>query len=265
MIRKLTEKDHEKVMAFLSDEAAFNLFIIGDIENFGYDSDFQEIWAEFDGEGGIQAVCLRYYQNFLVYAKGDFDAAVFADIMLQGAGPDVVQGKVDVMTRFDQLPGISFGKQRSMFFAELKDTAQLDEPEIPARFKKAGVEDVDRLLGLRSQIAEFTITASSRDSLVRGIESGAGRTFFIEENGEIFASASTTAENTYSAMVVGVATRPDSRRKGYASLCMSALCREVLDEGKTLCLFYDNPEAGTIYKRLGFRDIGMWKMYLKES
>lgn len=265
MIRKLAEKDHEKVMAFLSDEAAFNLFIIGDIANFGYDSDFQEVWAEFSREDRIQAVCLRYYQNFLVYAKGDFDAPAFAKIMLQGSGPDVVQGKVDVMERFEKLSGISFGKQRSMFFAELKDTIKLDKPEIPRRVKKASVKDVNRLLDLRRQIAEFTTTESSRDSLIRGIETGAGRAFYMEEDGEIVASASTTAENTYSAMIVGVATKPECRRKGYASLCMSALCREVLDEGKTLCLFYDNPEAGTIYKRLGFQDIGMWKMYLKES
>jgi hypothetical protein len=35
----------------------------------------------------------------------------------------------------------------------------------------------------------------------------------------------------------------------------------VLDEGKTLCLFYNTPEEGRIYKRLGFKDIGMWTMH----
>ncbi|TKI86654.1 GNAT family N-acetyltransferase, partial [Bacillus cereus] len=32
-------------------------------------------------------------------------------------------------------------------------------------------------------------------------------------------------------------------------------------ESRTLCLFYNNPVAGRIYKRLGFKDIGMWTMY----
>jgi predicted GNAT family acetyltransferase len=41
---------------------------------------------------------------------------------------------------------------------------------------------------------------------------------------------------------------------------MNALCLDVLAEGKTLCLFYDNPKAGSIYKRLGFKDIGFWSM-----
>jgi uncharacterized protein len=31
MIRKLTEKDHEQVLTFLSEEPSMNLFIIGDI------------------------------------------------------------------------------------------------------------------------------------------------------------------------------------------------------------------------------------------
>ena len=42
---------------------------------------------------------------------------------------------------------------------------------------------------------------------------------------------------------------------------MQKLFKDVMDEGKLLCLFYDNPEAGRIYKRLGFTDIGMWTMY----
>lgn len=42
---------------------------------------------------------------------------------------------------------------------------------------------------------------------------------------------------------------------------MEKLMADVLEEGKSLCLFYDNPEAGRIYKRLGFKDIGRWTMY----
>lgn len=39
MIRKLIVFDNEEVMVFLKFEVIFNLFIIGDIENFGYESD----------------------------------------------------------------------------------------------------------------------------------------------------------------------------------------------------------------------------------
>ncbi|OUB03999.1 acetyltransferase [[Bacillus thuringiensis] serovar konkukian] len=43
MMRKLSKKDHEQVFTYLKEEAALNLFIIGDIEAFGYDTDFQEL------------------------------------------------------------------------------------------------------------------------------------------------------------------------------------------------------------------------------
>jgi len=43
MIRKLIESDRKATLDFLSDEPAINLFIIGDIENFGFDEGFQQI------------------------------------------------------------------------------------------------------------------------------------------------------------------------------------------------------------------------------
>lgn len=45
MIRKLTKEDHVKVMELVEPKAAENLFIIGDIEAFGYDSDIQDVWG----------------------------------------------------------------------------------------------------------------------------------------------------------------------------------------------------------------------------
>ena len=81
MIRKLTDHDHEQVLAFLSEEPSINLFIIGDIEAFGYSSESQEIWAEFDEHNTIKAVLLRFHQSFIPYAKGEFDTNGFASIM----------------------------------------------------------------------------------------------------------------------------------------------------------------------------------------
>ena len=70
----------------------------------------------------------------------------------------------------------------------------------------------------------------------------------------------TAAENSKSAMVVAVATHKDYRKRGFMAQCLSKLCRDLLNENKTLCLFYDNPEAGSVYHKLGFKTIGKWKM-----
>jgi predicted GNAT family acetyltransferase len=61
-------------------------------------------------------------------------------------------------------------------------------------------------------------------------------------------------------MVVSVATMMVHRGKGLMCMCLSRLCQDVLAEGKSLCLFYDNPEAGKVYHRLGFKSIDNWVM-----
>lgn len=260
MIRKLTLQDHEKVLKFLTEEKAINLFIIGDIENFGYAEDFQDLWAEFDSENNINAVLLRYYDSFIPYAKGDFNVEGFTEL-IKGFGKKVVlSGKAGVTEPFETIPELSLGKKRSMYFAEVTED-QLINKAVDDRIKKATIDDVDRLIALHTQIDEFSPTEESRSMLVRTFESGSGRTMYMEEQGEMIAAVSTTAENSYSAMIVGVCTQPNYRQKGYASVCLSALCKEVIGEGKTLCLFYDNSAAGKIYKRLGFKEIGKWNMY----
>jgi predicted GNAT family acetyltransferase len=92
-----------------------------------------------------------------------------------------------------------------------------------------------------------------------------GSTFFIEEEGIVLSTVATTAETTKSAMVVAVATIESARSRGLASILMKHLMNEYFEvKGKYLCLFYDNPKAGNIYKRLGFKDVDKWVMLTKE-
>ena len=77
-------------------------------------------------------------------------------------------------------------------------------------------------------------------------------------------TAQTAAENSKSAMVVSVATRKDYRCQGLMTQVLSKLCQDLLNEQKTLCLFYDNPEAGAVYHNLGFKTIVKWKMIVRQ-
>lgn len=72
MIRKLTKKDHEQVFSFLKEEVALNLFIIGDIEAFGYETDFQELWGAFEESGTLKSILLRFHDAFIPYSKEEF-------------------------------------------------------------------------------------------------------------------------------------------------------------------------------------------------
>ncbi len=65
-------------------------------------------------------------------------------------------------------------------------------------------------------------------------------------------------------MIGGVFTPAPWRRRGYASAALTHLCARLLAQGKQPCLFYDNPAAGVIYRRLGFEDIGPWHLVFLE-
>lgn len=83
MIRKLTEKDRETTLEFVRRQPAENLFIIGDIETYGFNDENQEIWGAFNSWHELSAVLLRFYENFIPYTRdiASFDGEGFAAIL----------------------------------------------------------------------------------------------------------------------------------------------------------------------------------------
>ncbi|GGF64136.1 N-acetyltransferase [Paenibacillus albidus] len=262
MIRKLTENDRAALMELLLTEPALNLFIIGDVENFGFEQDFMELWGDIDPASGIiQAGLLRFYDSYLPFAGGPFEEKALAEIITQDPKFSMLSGPADIVHKISR--SISFRKEKQLHFAELKNISKplLEAVSSGAPIRKATVDEVEAVCRLTDQITEFESNReSSRKSLKKTLESGTGRTYYLEHEGQVIATASTTAENSRSAMVIGVATHPDYRQQGLATRLAAQLCADVLNEGKSLCLFYDNPKAGVIYKRLGFQDIGNWAM-----
>jgi predicted GNAT family acetyltransferase len=115
---------------------------------------------------------------------------------------------------------------------------------------------------LRQRIKEFEASPDPA-MLYHTLKNKEGRAWVIEERGQIVAVAQSAAESERLAMIVGVCTHPAWRQRGYASACMARLCRALSAEGKIPCLFYDNPNAGRIYKRLGFEDFARWGMVIR--
>ena len=259
MIRKLAEQDRKQVMEYLSEEPAVNLFLLGDIEVFGFDKDFQEVWGSFDERGALGGVLLRYRDNFIPYFKDDeFDDSGFKQIIKEHEGNTMISGVERIVKNYTQLlPG---RKYKSMYFCELTHDKKLKETD--ADIKIAVKQDAGRIAELMAQIEEFERPSTEKEIEDR-IEDRSGRAYFIEDSsGKMLSIAQTTAENSQSAMVVGVATEKGYRNRGLMSACLSKLCRDVLGEGKTLCLFYDNPRAGSVYLGMGFEPIDNWVMIL---
>jgi predicted GNAT family acetyltransferase len=261
MIRKLVEQDREMTMQFVSVKPAENLFIIGDIEGYGFHSDIQTLWGDFSAEGELRAVLLKYDKNFILYAPAAFDNEGIASIINQDSSFTYLSGIEEMVNLITPFIKKEAKKPRVMYYAKCETALLL--PEIPddVLIEKAVPDDAAEIIAQMKAIPEFAHGNYSVEHKKSSLEKGFGRAYYVKDNNVIVSSASSTAENSQSAMIVGVGTLVDHQNKGLASYCMSKLCGELLAEGKMLCLFYDNPAAGSIYKRIGFVDIGKWSMW----
>ncbi|MBM7602395.1 putative GNAT family acetyltransferase [Metabacillus crassostreae] len=265
MIRRLNKEDHESVMMLIGHKPAENLFILGDIEAFGYDSDIQEIWGQFQHDKLI-AILLRYDQNYIPFSEQDYDVKGFAEIINHHSTRFELSGLKHVVEPIKGYINREVRKHSETYYAKCTGLSyKVDNEKINQATYLQSLEYQENIEMLCS-IPEFALGNFSIESRERAEKYKTGRTYIVRnEEGEMVASASTTAENSQSAMIVGVGTKPSFERRGYATLCMEKLCSELLAEGKSLCLFYDNPAAGKIYKRLGFSDIGLWTMIRYEG
>ncbi len=260
MIRKLTQNDYEEVMALVGKKPAENLFIIGDIEAYGYESEFQELWGQFEN-GDLIAVLLRYNNNYIPYSEQSYDVEAFAEIINQNPNPIEISGLKHLVDPLRKFVNRDIKEDKEMYYAKCTKLNYEVDPEQLKKVTYLQPDEYEENIEMLRSIPEFANSNMSVESRERAEKYKTGRTYIIRnEEGIMVSSASTTAENSQSAMIVGVGTRPGYERRGYATRCMEKLCSDLLAEGKTLCLFYDNPKAGNIYKRLGIVDIGMWTM-----
>jgi predicted GNAT family acetyltransferase len=266
MIRKLTQADEQSVLTYLYQEPQINLFIIGDIENFGFHVDFQEVYGEFDGERYL-SVLLRYKENIIYYSH---DIKFNTDwLSIIGAMKfDFISGKKALTDLL--YPYFSNFKEKTMYFAEatsLDPSFQVDRTMVKVAKSR---EEYGQIFDLLIRIEEFdSMKTAQRESYIndrmRDSRSNSMQVMIVEDD-VCVSTAATVADTNKSAMIVAVATDITARNKGYASKVMIALMDEYINtRKKSLCLFFDNPKAGKIYHRLGFKDMDQWVMLVRKS
>lgn len=81
---------------------------------------------------------------------------------------------------------------------------------------------------------------------------------FVWENGGLVSIAGKARPIGGGISVGPVYTPPEYRRRGYASACVSSLCRLLLASGYKYCSLYTdlgNPTSNSIYQRIGFTPV----------
>ncbi len=256
----LTNQDIPAVRANIAAEKEMNLFIEGDIEQYGLETETVSIWAfgkDWD------CLLLRYYSNFIISSNKDqFDVQALADF-LQDQEIQCISAKETILQQlapyYPDLPfqgtylcrlerehfkKIRTGKEQILKLDSSHSQNIVDLYKLIEEFAKPYIEHEEEKL------------TQTRENYEKGCDG-----YGIFKDGVLVCTAYTTATTRSGAMIIGVATHPAYRQRGYASMVMNHLCEQGFERGLIfLCLFYDNPAAGAMYHRLGFETIGRWAM-----
>jgi len=255
-LRLLTDDDKAALRALLARDPLYNFFMIGDLEMLGLGAPGLSFWGQFSLEGELIGAAMRYRVNWCFYASDDCDPRLLARLVDDYPESHAINGHPDQVNPIvARLERYTVRELHTSYYCRLRLDTTSPAPAWPTR--RATAADVDALVKL---YATAGLMRRDADGLRRTLDKG--RIVVTEKDGWIVSSVMTIVETSTAAMIGGVFTPEPWRNRGYASAAMIHLCAELIAKGKQPRLFYDDPAAGTIYRRLGFEDIGPWNMVL---
>ena len=225
--------------------------------------------ASLHGAGGVAACALRTPPHGLLVTRGEREAfrALLEDLGEEAASLPSVGGPEPASAAFAALWAECWGggvrllmRQRLYALSEVTPLAA----RAPGRLRPATDGDFARIVdwtaGFLREAATLDPTppeALARERLQAG-------SVFVWEHGRPVSMAAWTGKTASGVRVNLVYTPPEERRRGYASACVAALTRRLLEAGNRYCCLYAdlaNPVSNAIYQRIGYRAVCDWAVH----
>ena len=262
MILKVNDDLKKRFWEYVSHEESINLFIIGDVESYGFDTDFQEVWFQVNEKDNITSVILKYYSSLIVYSyENNFNIDELIK-HIDNLDISIINGKKSVIDRLISKYK-KFKSKKECYFCSLKKLEDIDLSRMSHyKIEEASIDDLNKVYNFLSNIEDFD-TDNYIESKTHQLKTNSARVYYIKEEKKIINSVSTGIETSFLAMLTGVATNKMYRNKGLATYSVYKLSEELLSEGKTPCLFYSNLESGSIYHKIGYKQEDNWIMLFK--
>ncbi|MCX6046543.1 MAG: GNAT family N-acetyltransferase [Chloroflexi bacterium] len=261
MIRLLREEDRAAALALLATAPQLTLYMWGNLETLGFTRDFCEFWGdvteETPGTYCLNAVLNRYMTGWSVYGKPNADWQGLGQVLdTHLAGAVRLQDNPGGIASF--LPYLHCYRGEQIKIEELMNLPEENfrpvTPPIDVTVRRATMDDLPALTKFYAVAQEM---ARPPAAIIRPLQDS--RLWLAEKAGNVLATALTNAEIRQMAMIGGVFTAPSARGRGLSQAVCSALCRELFAEGKQPALYWANPTAGAVYRKLGFCPIGHWR------
>lgn len=230
------------------------------IEAHGYQGTVVRSWGAFyPGEKELSGILLRYGNTAVVVDRDGTSAGEFARLIDNERNIVGVRGSVEVVSGIQALLRryVPTDWEDSHFLCLRRPVSVTDS--IHALARRASFKDLDKLSELYSGAGGMY---RGRSNVANKLKET--RVFVVEEpplesrGARIASCALLNVEGRDAGLIGGVYTLPSARGKGYAASCTALLCEDLQRDNKMPCLFYENPIAGKVYRRLGFEDASRW-------
>ena len=251
----------------LSDEAKHGLTlgiverVVNDLHAYG-ENDPWFIIIEDYGQILGTAICTPPNSTILSYFCGDIKEVTSSLVNSIHEISPVISGVIgsnEIVVPFvEQWCSQYKAKVTRMIAHRLYQLTELIEPEFADGFlRKAAPEDEDVVVRWAADFhleALGEILAEHHRNLYRDrIRTGE---IYLWDDKESVSMAVSTRPTRRGISIGGVFTPPSKRNHGYATSCVAALCKELLEKYDFCLLFADlsNPISNSIYMKMGFKE-----------
>jgi len=262
--RRLQEEHFAELRQFLGAAPGYTAFLTSNLERFGLEDPFIHYWGTFQDQQLVTALMMAGHRAGL-YTTDASTLRPIMDIALRQQLNFIMGPRETVNSALQYLWQLTITRSEAHFFAQLAEEqfqSYLPGAVPQATIRRAMPDDIPALTTLYTGAAGFELASVEqvRQSMIERVYGL--RTFVAESNGHLVAGASTSAECSDAAMIGGVWTLPEERNHGHSTAVVTALCADLVAEGRCPYLFYleDNAPAAQVYRKIGFQDIGRWSV-----
>ena len=264
-IIKLDNTYHKEVVDFFGQDIEDFYFIISDLIRNNYSEEEFKVYGEFE-ENKLKSILINNFNNLTYYSKEDRDIDVYKGIM-NDLKFKKISGPKDLVEKFIPLVKVQGDISSYMgYFNELVYKRKYEDLSIG--FIKTEEEigmQYDLLMSTEEYQDILPIDKYEYIMDQKSIINVNSRTAYLLADNKMVAACSTIAEYDKSAIVVGVVTDPKFRNKGYGTEVLIELFNNLLNEGKYPYLFYNNPAARSVYKKIGIKEVCEWRVMFVEE
>lgn len=256
MIVKIDNLLEKSFWEYVSYEEIINLFIIGYVENYGFNNKFQSVWLQLE-DNDITSVILKRHSKLTIYSyKNDFDIDELI-CHIEGLKVSIIDGKKSVIDRFlERYDSLKYKKERS--FCTLKEARNIEFGDISKyKIKRASSKDIESIYIFLGSLGRSMGLKSIEEKKLE-LEDGKIRVYFIEEKGKIITTVSTGIETSFLAELVDLGFCDNKKGVKLSKYLVYILSKELIDEGKRPCVFYDGMDYKEIYDCVGYKKESDW-------